>query len=143
MRKKIAEKWGVRANGGAPYWSVADSKVAESAEVGAGTFIAHGVYIGPRAKIGKHCIINPKATIGHDVIVEDYGFVGGGAILSGFSILAEGAVLGMGAVVAPKKRVGAWSTVMINSAVIADVPERVSCGGVPAVVFGPLQSDRR
>ena len=136
-RHKIATQWGTRANAGVPYWPTGEASVAESAEVGPGTFIAHGVYIGPNAKIGKHCIINPRATLGHDAVVEDYAFVGGGAMLGGGAVLSVGAVLGMGAIIAPKRRVGAWSTVMINSAVVGDIPAHTKCGGVPAYVFGP------
>ena len=121
----------------APYRPRGECIAAESASVGAGTFIAHGCYIGPRAKVGKHCIINAFANIGHDAVVEDYAFVGGGAMLAGFSEIGEGAILGMGAIVAPKVRVGPWSTVMINSAVVADVPASTACGGVPGVSSGP------
>ena len=60
-------------------------------------------------------------------------------MLAGFAAVGEGAVVGMGAVVAPKVSVGAWSTVMVQSAVVGDVPERVKCGGVPAAVFGPSE----
>ena len=88
------------------------------------------------SKVGKHCIINAFANIGHDAVVEDYAFVGGGAMLAGFSEIGEGAILGMGAIVAPKVRVGPWSTVMITSAVVADVPASTACGGVPGVSFG-------
>ena len=139
VRKRIAEKLPERADRGAPYWPRGECIVAESASVGAGTFIAHGCYIGPRAKVGKHCIINAFANIGHDAVVEDYAFVGGGAMLAGFSEIGEGAILGMGAIVAPKVRVGPWSTVMINSAVVADVPASTACGGVPGVSFGPTE----
>ena len=68
--------------------------------------------------------------------------LGGGAMLAGFAVVEEGAVLGMGAVVAPKKVVGAWSTVAVNSGVVTHVPPRVACGGVPAVVFGPAERTR-
>ena len=85
------------------------------------------------------CSEPTHATVGHDVVIEDYAFVGAAATIGGFAVLDEGAILGMGAVIAPKRRVGAWSTVMVNSAVIADVPSRVACGGVPAVVFGPAE----
>ena len=139
VRKRIAEKLPEGADRGAPYWPRGECIVAESASVGAGTFIAHGCYIGPRAKVGKHCIINALANIGHDAVVEDYAFVGGGAMLAGFSEIGEGAMLGMGAIVAPKVRVGPWSTVMINSAVVADVPASTACGGVPGVSFGPTE----
>ena len=63
-------------------------------------------------------------------------------MLAGFSGVEEGAVLGMGAVVAPKKVVGAWSTVAFNSGVVTDIPSRVACVGVPAVVFGPTERTR-
>ena len=72
--------------------------------------------------------------------VENFAAVAGqAAMLAGFSEIGEGAILGMGAIVAPKVRVGPWSTVMINSAVVADVPASTACGGVPSVSFGPTE----
>ena len=139
VRKKIAERCAERANCGLAYWPIHQCRVAESATIGAGTYIADGVYIGPRAKIGKHVIINGFASIGHDTVVGDFAFVGGGAMLAGFAVVEEGGMVGMGAVVAPKKRVGAWSSVVVNSGVITDIPPHVACGGVHAVVFGPTE----
>ena len=54
----------------------------------------------------------------------------------------EGVVIGMSTVIAPTRKVGAWSTVVVNSAVISDIPEGVACGGVPAIVFGPSGSTK-
>jgi len=142
VRKKIAEKIGIRANSGVPFWPAVASRVSESASVGAGTFIAADVRVGPRARIGRHCIINPGALIGHDAIVSDYAFVGAHAVLGGNAQVCEGAVLGMGAVIAPGRKLSEWSTAMIGSAVVADVPANMACAGVPAIVTGPSQKTR-
>jgi len=137
VRQKIAEQFDAKgANRGSPFWPHNETVVPRDSTVGEGTFIAAGVVIGPRVTIGRHCILQPGCLLGHDVVVHDYAFVGGRAMLAGFAIVEEGAVVGMAAVVAPKVRVGAWSTVMIQSAAVADVPAGVACGGVPAVVFG-------
>ena len=136
VRKKIALKLDeVGANDGRPFWPRNGALVSESATVGAGTYIGPGVVVGPRASIGRHCILQPGAFVAHDALIGNYAFVGGRAMVAGFSALDEGAVLGMGAIVAPKKRVGAWTTVMIQSAVVSDIPEHVTCGGVPAAVM--------
>ena len=63
-------------------------------------------------------------------------------VQGGASKLQEGAVLGMGAIIAPHRTIGRWSTVLINSAVVSDMPDGVSCGGVPAVVFGKATTSR-
>ena len=135
-RKKIALRLDeVGASYGRPFWPRNGALVSESATVGAGTYIGPGVVVGPRASIGRHCILQPGAFVAHDALIGDYAFVGGRAMVAGFSALDEGAMLGMGAIVAPKKRVGAWTTVMTQSAVVSDIPEHVTCGGVPAAVM--------
>ena len=142
-RKVIAGKLARRGvHACPPYWPLNAVDVAESASVGAGTVVGAGAVIGPGAVIGRHCVIQPGALVAHDAVVGDYGFVGGRAMLAGFATVEEGAVIGMGAVVAPKLRVGASSTVMVNSAVISDIPDRVRCGGVPAAVLGPSERSR-
>ena len=114
----------------------------ESTVIGAGTSICENVRIGPNVTIGKHCIICFGASIGHDVVIEDYSFIGERVILSGAVHVGEGALVGIGAVVTPRRSVGACSSVMAQSAVCHDVPERHACGGVPAVDFGPTSKVR-
>ena len=108
--------------------------MAENAAIGPGTYIAHGVYVGPNVFIGRHCIVGRNVLLAHDCVIGDFCNIGAGAQLSEGAVLDEGVQLGMGAIIAPNRRVGAWSTVMMNSAVVDDVPERVRCSGVPAVV---------
>ncbi|MDR2123044.1 MAG: UDP-3-O-(3-hydroxymyristoyl)glucosamine N-acyltransferase [Flavobacteriaceae bacterium] len=59
--------------------------IAEDVEVGEGTVIQPGVYIGKQVKIGKNCIIFPNVTIhdyteiGNNVIIQSGTVIGGDA----------------------------------------------------------------
>ena len=48
--------------------------------------------------------------------------------------MEEGALVGIGAIVLPRVRIGAWSTVGAGAVVTADVPPAVTVMGVPARV---------
>jgi UDP-3-O-[3-hydroxymyristoyl] glucosamine N-acyltransferase len=55
--------------------------VDPTATIGAGTWVATGAIIGPKAVIGSNCRINPNAVIGEGVVLEDNVIVGAGTIV--------------------------------------------------------------
>jgi len=138
VRKLINDRLDPRGLGlaGKPYYPLNDVMLAESSVVGVGTFIGRGTFVGPSVTIGKHCIIQPGAYLSHDAVVGDYVFLGGRVMMGGFAQVGTGTVVGMGVIIAPKVKVGAWSNVLVNSAVITDIPPCMNCGGVPALLFG-------
>ena len=127
---------------GLPFIHPSVGHVPSSTTIAAGSTLLENVRVGPNVRIGKHCIICFGASIAHDCIIEDYAFIGERAVIAGNVRIGEGAMVGIGSVVGPRRSVGAWSTVMMSSAVCQDVPSRHSCGGVPAVVFGPTTSTK-
>lgn len=59
--------------------------ISDSAEIGEGTIIQPGVFIGNHVKIGKNCIIHPNVSIydysiiGNNVIIQSNAVIGGDA----------------------------------------------------------------
>ena len=139
VRKKISSSV-PESNLGKPFVHPSVGYVPASSSIGSGSQICENVRIGPNVKIGKHCIISFGASIAHDCIIEDFAFIAERCVLAGAVHVGEGALIGIGAVVAPQRSIGNWSTVMTMSAVCQDIPERYSCGGVPAVLFGPADT---
>jgi len=93
-----------------------------SSIIGQGVIIGWHVGISCDVTIGNFVSLNSNLSVGHDVVIEDYVEVGPGCAISGFAHIEEGVHLGSGCVVAPGVRIGAWSKVNANSAVLRDVP---------------------
>lgn len=55
--------------------------VAETAEIGEGTVIRPGVFIGHQVKIGKHCLIHPNVTIYDNTIIGDRVVIHAGTVI--------------------------------------------------------------
>lgn len=106
--------------------------VAQTAEIGLGTFLAAGVIVNPLAQIGDNVILNTGCTVDHDCYIENHVHVGPGAHLCGGVIVRQGALLGVGTSIVPGGTVGDWATVGAGAAVTGDVPENAVWGGVPA-----------
>lgn len=108
------------------------SVIAESVEVGAGTFVAAGVIVNVDARIGRNAILNTGCAVDHDCVIGDHALIGPTSSLCGGVEIATGTLLGAGANVTPNIRIGEWSVVGAGAAVVEDLPSRSVCVGVPA-----------
>ncbi|MBI1945856.1 MAG: acetyltransferase [Deltaproteobacteria bacterium] len=106
--------------------------VAEGSVLGVGTLVCAGAVVQADARLGAHVIVNTCASVDHDCIVGDFVHVAPGARLAGDVTVELGALIGVGAAVAPKRRVGAWSIVGAGGTVVRDVPPSTTVVGVPA-----------
>lgn len=110
--------------------------ISPDAEVGEGTAVCRGVYIGSQAKIGKNCYLSVNANVGHDAVVGDHTRLGVNAFVGGHTVIGENAFIGAGAMLKDRIRVGSASVVAMGAAVFADVPESVTVIGNPARISG-------
>ena len=117
--------------------SLADTSaiVAESAQVGLGTYIGPLSIIAPCVKLGRHVLVNVGASIGHHSHCADFSQACPGARISGHARLGEGAFVGSNGVVAPGVSVEEWATVGAASLAVRDVPPKATVLGVPARVL--------
>lgn len=106
--------------------------IQDSVVLGAGTVVMANAMIQPNVRIGEHAIINTSAIVEHDANIGRGAHLASGICLGGGVTIGEGALLGTGAVVRPNMRIGAWATVGAGSAVVRDVPERITVVGCPA-----------
>lgn len=106
--------------------------LAPDVVVGVGAVLAAGAVANPGAHIGENAILNTCASIDHHCVLSAHAHVAPGAHLAGNVHVGEGAFVGVGACATPGVTIGAWSVVGAGAAVVADVPERVTVGGVPA-----------
>ena len=106
--------------------------VAEDARIGAGTYIAPGCIVFPRAEVGKHVIINAHVSVGHDSALEDYSQVCPGARISGGCRVGRHAFLGSNASLTPRVEIGDGAVVGANSHAVRNVAPGVTAIGCPA-----------
>jgi len=100
--------------------------------VGAGAVLAAGAVANPGARIGENSILNTCSSIDHHCVLGAHAHVAPGAHLAGNVTIGEGALVGVGSCATPGVSIGAWSVVGAGAAVVSDVPERATVGGVPA-----------
>jgi sugar O-acyltransferase (sialic acid O-acetyltransferase NeuD family) len=102
--------------------------IGNSSHIGWGTFVSCDV------TIGQFVSLNCNLTVGHDVVIDDYVEVGPGTSISGFCRIKEGVHIAPNCTIAPGVRVGAWSKISANTAVMRDVPPYSFVVGVPGTV---------
>jgi sugar O-acyltransferase (sialic acid O-acetyltransferase NeuD family) len=106
--------------------------LAPDVVVGQGAVLCAGTVINTGASIGENAILNTCASLDHHGVLEPHSHVAPGVHLAGNVRVGEGALVGIGSCAVPGVRIGAWSVVGAGTAVIRDVPERTTVGGVPA-----------
>jgi sugar O-acyltransferase (sialic acid O-acetyltransferase NeuD family) len=106
--------------------------LAKDAQVGAGTYIAPGCVLCPRAQVGSHVIINTHVSVGHDSVLEDYTQVCPGVRISGGCRIGKLAFLGSNASLTPGVAVGGGAVVGANSHAVRTVSPGVTVVGCPA-----------
>ena len=96
------------------------AEIAESASIGAGTFVGKNTVVNADCDIGCHCIINTSAVLEHECTVGDFSHVSVGAILCGGcrvgfdSFVGAGSVVIQGITIGNDTVIGASSTVLTN-----------------------------
>lgn len=106
--------------------------VSSRAVLGAGTVVFSGAVVQADTVIGQHCIVNSSASVDHDCSIADYCHIAPNATLTGGVSLEAGVFVGAGSVIAPYKRVGAWSILGAGGASVQDLDSYGTFVGVPA-----------
>ncbi len=106
--------------------------LAPDVVIGQGAVLCAGAVANPGAKIGENAILNTCASIDHHCVLGAHCHVAPGVRLAGNVTVGEGALVGIGSCAVQGVSIGAWSVVGAGAAVVGDVAERTTVGGVPA-----------
>jgi sugar O-acyltransferase (sialic acid O-acetyltransferase NeuD family) len=107
--------------------------VAPDASIGDGSMVCAGAIINPGTVVGPNVIVNTAASLDHHNVVGAHVHVAPGVRTGGEVQIGDGALVGIGAVVVPRRRIGAWAVVGAGAVVVRDVERESVVMGVPAV----------
>lgn len=108
------------------------SIIAESADIGAGAFIAAGAVLAPKCRVGRSSIVNHGAIVDHEVEIGDFTHIGPGVTIGGAARIGRGVLLGAGANILPGVTIGENAVVGAGAVVLEEVPADAVYVGVPA-----------
>jgi sugar O-acyltransferase (sialic acid O-acetyltransferase NeuD family) len=112
---------------------VSDRAIVETSHaIAEGSIIFPGAVLAVGTRLGKNCAVYFNAVVGHDCEIGDHSVINPGANLAGRIVGGEAVLYGIGATILQGCTIGAESIVAAGSAVLADVPPRVTMLGVPA-----------
>lgn len=109
--------------------------VAETAEIGYGSFIQMGAAINSQVKVGNHCLINPNASVNYGATLADFVQIGAGTNIGANVQIGEKAFIGSGVTIVGGIKIGENARVGAGSVVIKDVEEGETVFGNPAQVM--------
>jgi sugar O-acyltransferase (sialic acid O-acetyltransferase NeuD family) len=111
-----------------------EATLSKNVSIGNGSHIGWGTLVSCDVTIGQFVSLNCNLTVGHDAIIDDYVEIGPGTSISGFCHIEEGVHIAPNCTITPGVRVGAWSKISANTAVMRDVPPCSFVVGVPGTV---------
>jgi len=108
--------------------------ISRNVSIGDSSFLGWNVGVSCDATIGRFVSLNCSLTVGHDAVIDDYVEVGPFTAIGGHCHIEEGVHIAPNCTIAPGVRVGAWSKISANTAVMRDVPPCSYVVGVPGIV---------
>jgi sugar O-acyltransferase (sialic acid O-acetyltransferase NeuD family) len=104
----------------------------EGCQVGRGSILLRNVTLTASVTLGSHVVAMPSVTFTHDADVADFATFAAGVSLGGGVRVGRTAHLGMNSSVRELTSVGAYSLVGMGAAVMSNIPDGETWGGVPA-----------
>jgi sugar O-acyltransferase (sialic acid O-acetyltransferase NeuD family) len=108
------------------------SIISRYAKIGVATVIFASVVVNAYASVGEGAILNTGCSVDHDCILGAGVHISPGARLAGAVTVGDGSWIGIGACVKQMVSIGANVMVGAGAAVVCDIPDNMTVGGIPA-----------
>lgn len=106
--------------------------IADSAEIGSGSFVFCNCYVGPQVKLGNCCMLMANTNVGHNSILGPHCHVAVGGIVSSYDVIGKCTSIAFGTVVLEKRKIGDYCVAGANSVITHDIPDYEIHVGSPA-----------
>lgn len=110
--------------------------LSPDAEVGEGSALCRGAFIGSLARVGRNVYVSADAAVGHDAVIEDHTRLGVHSFIGGHVTVGENVFVGSGAMIRDRVQIGEGSVIGLGAAVFENVPSHVTMVGNPARIAG-------
>jgi acetyltransferase EpsM len=141
-RKRIFEKFAGK-NVSFPNLIHPSAVISGSVTMGGGNVVMPNVVMNAASNIGNQCVFNTSSSLGHDCSVGDFVSLAPQAIICGNCLLEDGAYVGANASVIHSKKIGRWSVIGAQAAVVKDIEEFNLVSGVPAELKRKIHEDEK
>ena len=112
--------------------------VGANVEIGEGSFIAANAVLTADVRVGRHVCVFHGSSVGHDSVLCDYSHIYAQCAIGGGVTVGELASVYPGAVVVPRRKIGAGAVVGAGSVAVLDVPPSATVFGCPAAPVGKI-----
>ena len=107
-----------------------------SNEIGQGSIIMPGAFVGPDVKLGTSCVVYSNVSLTHHISVGNYCFIGSGTVVGGGTRIENNCFLGLNSTIKNRIHLAPYTLVGSGSNVIRSVDsEACVCVGNPAKVI--------
>jgi sugar O-acyltransferase (sialic acid O-acetyltransferase NeuD family) len=107
--------------------------IGKFTDIGEGSIVCPQCLVSTNVKIGKFVFLNSGTQVGHNCIVNDFSSVMSGVNIGGECTIGDAVFLGTGAIVIPRKKICAKSTIGAGAVVIRDIKTPATYFGNPAI----------
>jgi len=109
--------------------------IAKNVSMGEGVVVMPGAVIGPDVTLEDGVVVNTSASVDHDCHLSRFCQIWPGAHLAGSVRVGEFSYVGTGASVIQNIKIGKNTMIGAGASVIKDIPDNVTCVGIPARII--------
>lgn len=114
------------------YTFVSEKANVYSDNIGEGSIIMPGCYVGPYVKIGKSNIVYSNVTLTHHIEIGDYNFIGAGVTIGGDVIIKNNCFIGMNSTIRNGINLLSKTLIGMHSNILSSTEENKVYFGNPA-----------
>lgn len=105
------------------YTFISKNALVYTDNIGKGSIVMPGAYVGPYVEIGESCLIMAQSSVPHHIKVENFSYIAARAVIGGTSIIGHNSFIGINATVKNKVNLAPYTLIGSGSNVLTSVTE--------------------